>query len=194
MSSHRTLWLVAVAGTVGTAVVGSLGAMAWGSALLLGVLLAVFGGVLGLALGPELTGRVGRPVLAGAALAVATALSLGLGHLIGGLPALGVVVALGALSPFVTSRAARWLRGRALPGRTLAAASAPPGEALRLQWKESGRQLAMATTPSELLLIVRVRQQILDDLLERSGGVLPDYVWSTSPGRGGGPDIASRGP
>jgi hypothetical protein len=43
------------------------------------------------------------------------------------------------------------------------------------------------------MLMVAVRQQILDELTERTDGQLPDYVFVTAPGHGGA-DHTSREP
>jgi hypothetical protein len=39
----------------------------------------------------------------------------------------------------------------------------------------------LGTTPSasDRLTIVQARQEILDDILDRSGGPVPEYVWAS---------------
>jgi len=106
--------------------------------------------------------------------------------------AVGVVAALVLTSPAVTSHMERRLRGRLLPTQTELAGMGAPDDALRRQWMESTHQLENASTLRERLLVVHLREQILDDLVERSGGAVPEYVWSSARGRGG-PDGSPQG-
>ncbi|WP_432479292.1 hypothetical protein [Nocardioides sp. GXQ0305] len=159
------------------AVAGTLVAVPLGGAVGIGLFLGVFGGAMGLAFRSDLP-RVRHPVLAGAAVCAAPALYPGLSEAVGHGAALAVVAALVLTCPWLHRRAARGLR-RLVPPRSVGSgATAPPDRALRLQWDESTRQLERASTVGERLLLVRVREQILDDLVAASGGVLPGDVWA----------------
>lgn len=192
---HRRWWRSAVVITVLLAVVGTLLRVPLDGALGLGVLLAMFGAGLGHGFAPDLP-HVRHPRLVGAALCTTPALYPGLTELVGHL-ALALVALLVVTSPGVWARLRRRLHSR--PGLVGAdALLAAPDVALRLQWEESTRQLGAARTPREKAGLVRLRQHILDDVLTRSGGELPGYVWNGTPGPGtdspDGPDSPDRFP
>jgi hypothetical protein len=146
---------------------------------------------MGLALKQDLLPGIKHPILGGAALFVAPLLYPGLSQVLGP-AAIGAIAALVLTSPWIVSFIGSRLRGRVLPSQTEVAGMAAPDEALRLQWMESTRQLERASTPRQRLLVVHLREQILNDLVERSGGALPDFVWSSVRGHGG-PDRSAHG-
>jgi urease accessory protein UreE len=77
------------------------------------------------------------------------------------------------------------MRGRLLPSQEELAVMAPQQEALRLQWDESTRQLNRASTGRERVLVLSLREQILDDIARQTDGALPDYVWESTCDPGG---------
>lgn len=190
MTIHRVVWGCAVVATVAIGLAGTLLAVPLEAVVAVGLMLVVFGALMGYAFKDELP-RVRHPILIGAALFTGPGLYPGLAELLGP-AAVGLVALLAVLSPPVVSLTVRRLRGRLLPSETECAAMAPPEQALRLQWVESTRQLERAATLDEQLLVVQAREQILDDLVERSNGVLPDYVWRPA-SRDGGPDLSPHG-
>lgn len=177
MSTHRRLWGWGVAAATAVALLGTALGVPLASVLGLACVLAAFGASMGYLYGPELPG-VRHPVLASTALFAAPALYPGLAHVVGGGGALGVVAVLVLSSPWGSARLLPHLRGRFVPTREQAALAATPEDALRWQWEESTRQLALASTVRERLLLVALRQEILDDVVARSGGLLPDYLWT----------------
>jgi hypothetical protein len=190
MNAHRVIWRAAALVTVAVALLGTVLTVPLEGVIGMGIMLAIFGGSLGLTYRPDLP-DVKHPVLAGAVLFMLPALYPGLAGVLGE-AALVLVGLLVLTSPWVTTRLVRWLRGRVLPTADQAAMEASPAEALRLQWEESTRQLARAASVPDQLLLVRLREQILDDVLARNGGVLPTYVWAGTRDLGG-PATWSRG-
>jgi len=190
MSTQRWLWRVAVGVTGSVAVAGTVLIFSIEATFALLVATALFGAIMGLAVKGELPDDR-HPILGGAAVFAAPLLYPGL-SLVLGPAAIGVVAALVLTSPWVASGIERRLRGRVLPSQTEVAGMAPPDEALRLQWMESTRELERASTLPERLLVVHLREQILNDLVERSDGAVPEFVWSSVRGRGG-PDRSARG-
>lgn len=148
-----------------------------------GFALAVFGGLMALTFKEELAG-VRHPVLSGAVLATTPALLPGLTRVLGDATA-PVLLVLVLTSPWVVERAERRLRPWLGPARILRAGMAAPDEALRRQWAESTRQLGEATTVGDRLIVVHVRQQILDDVAARYGDRLPAFVWDLPGAKGG---------
>ena len=183
MRTYRRAWRLVVAAMVLTAVAGTVVAMRLDLILAIVFTMVLFGGVMGYAFKDDLP-EVRHPVLGAAALFTAPALYPGLSQFLGAAAA-AVVAVLVLTSPFVVARAGKRLRPRLLPPQVELAALAGPDEALRRQWTESTRQLDRAATLQDQLLIVRIREQILDDVVDRTGGQLPDYVWETRNGRGG---------
>lgn len=180
MSAYRTLWRRVAAGTVGFGVLGAAGAMSLAEIVGVVVFLGVWGGALGYALSSELK-RFRHPVPSGAGLAIGAALVLrGLAHLLGPL-ALAVVAALLLTSPYVVGLVVGWLRPRISPTDVVRAGSAAPDVALERQWVMSTALLEDASTDEERLLAIQTRAEILDDLTQRGGGRLPDYVWPPPP-------------
>jgi hypothetical protein len=190
MTSYRILWWIAACALALVGLVGTALTVPLEAALAMGLMLALFGGLMGLSFASDLP-RVKHPVLAGAALFTVPGLCPGLSALLG--PAgLGALVLLVATCPALVSFVARMLRGRVLPSETERAGMASPEDALRLQWEESTRQLERASSIEERLLVVHAREQILDDVMARSEGELPGYVWSTTTHRGG-TDLSAQG-
>lgn len=180
MKTCRTLWFIAVAvacliGLGGTVVAVPLSLILW-----TGVALAVFGALMAVSFKEDLAG-VRHPILWGAALAVAPALVPGLSRVLGD-ATLPVVVLLVVASPWVVTLAERRLRPWLRPASIVRAGMAAPDEALRRQWEESTRQLGEAGSVADRLVVVQVREQILDDVAARHGGQLPAFIWGqTSP-------------
>jgi hypothetical protein len=98
------------------------------------------------------------------------------------LPGGAAVLALGAM--FATTAAALCLiRRQALVIRRRVDLQVPsgngPDDDLRREWLSSVAQLGTTPTSSDRLTIVQARQGILDDILDRSGGLVPEYVWAS---------------
>jgi len=98
------------------------------------------------------------------------------------LPGGAVLLTLGAL--LVTTAAALCLiRRHALVTRRRMDLQMPsgsgPDDVLRREWLGSMARLRATAAPSDRLTIVRARQGILDDILDRSGGLVPGYVWAS---------------
>jgi hypothetical protein len=183
MTTYRLAWRLAAGASGLAALVGSVVAMRLEMFLAILFTMAMFGGVMGYAFKEDLP-EVRHPILGGAVLFTTPTLYPGLSQPLGA-AAVGVVAALALTSPFIVAQAGNRLRPRMLPSRVVMAALAGPDEALRRQWMESTRQLDQAATIQGQLLIVQVREQILDDLTDRNGGQLPDYVWDSCDGPGG---------
>lgn len=190
MKGYRRVWYAAATVTVGVALVGTLLTVPIASLVGLGMLLATFGGAMGLTYKPELP-EIRHPVLLGAGLFTLPALYPGLTHLVG-VAALALVAVLVATSPWVWPRLVQWMRGRVLPTEDESAVLASPHDALRRQWEESTRQLARAPTVHDQLLLVMLREEILEDMISDGDGALPDYVWVGTSDRGG-PETSTRG-
>lgn len=174
MRTCRHLWftaigVVSVLGLVGTVVAVEPALILW-----TGFALAVFGALMAVAFKDDLEG-VRHPAAWGAVLAMAPALLPGLSRVLGD-ATLFVLVLLVVGSPWVLAWAERRLRPWLGPARLLRAGLAAPDEALRRQWTESTRQLAEATSVADRMIVVHVRQQILDDLAAEHGGQLPAFV------------------
>lgn len=179
----RRLWRGAVGLTVTLALVGTaLETPVWMIAGV-GFFLASFGAVMALAFKADLP-RLRHPVLAGAVLFTAPALCPGLARPLGPVQAVLVVGLLVVTCPAIAPRVVRRLRGRLLPSQEELAVMAPQQKALRLQWDESTRQLSRASTERERVLVLSLREQILDDIA-RTEGALPDYVWESTCDPGG---------
>ena len=155
------------------------------------ITLALFGAMMGWALSGEPPSQR-RTIPLGIALFTAPFMVPGLVLFLG--PAAWVLVGTLLLtSPYVVAPigrlVAKWLR----PTDTESVGLAPPDEALRLQWVESTKQLHSASSAEVRLLLVAVREGILDDVVDRYGAQLPDYVWAElSDSNGSGPDHAPR--
>lgn len=173
----RRLWwscfgVAVAAGSVGT--IASLGP-AQGMATLL--TLVVVGGLIGFIVGRELP-ESRYAATAGAAVVAAPVLIDGLVELFGPAVAVTVFVLVVATAPFVTGPVVRLVQRRtAMPDPVEEAGLASPDEALRLQWRSSSAQLARARDARERMLVVELRAQILDEIAERDGGRLPDFVF-----------------
>lgn len=183
MRTCRHLWFTAVGvvlllGLGGTAVSVAPSLILW-----TGFALAVFGALMAVSFKDDLAG-VRHPVLSGAVLATTPALLPGLSRVLGDatVPVLALLV---LASPWVVVRAERRLRPWLGPARMVRAGMAAPDDALRRQWAESTRQLAEATSVADRLIVVHVRQQILEDIAARHGGQLPTFVWDLCGARGG---------
>jgi hypothetical protein len=175
MKTCRNLWFIAVAvacliGLGGTIVTVPLSLVLW-----TGVALAAFGALMALSFKEDLA-DVRHPLLWGAALAIAPALVPGLSRVLGD-ATLPVVVGLVVASPWIVALAQRRLRQWLRPASIVRAGMAAPDEALRRQWEESTRQLGEAASVADRLVVVHVREQILDDVAARHGGQLPAFVW-----------------
>ena len=183
MRTCRQLWFSAAGGVCLLGLGGTAVALAPSLILWTGFALAMFGGLMAVTFKDDLAG-VRHPVLSGAALATVPALLPGLSRVLG--DATGAVLAVLVLSsPWVVVRAERRLRPWLGPARIVRAGMAAPGEALRRQWAESTRQLGEATSVADRLIVVHVRQQILDDVAARHGGQLPAFVWDLPGARRG---------
>jgi hypothetical protein len=165
-------WVAVTAGSVGTIL--SLGPPRAIATLLT---LAVVGGAIGYIIGRELPSSR-YAATSGAAIVSAPVLIDGLVELSGAAVAGCVFVLLLCTAPFLVRPALRQLRRRtAGPAPIEEAALASPDEALRLQWRSTTAQLAKARDARERLLVVQLREQILDEILERDGGRLPEFVF-----------------
>lgn len=190
MSTYRVVWRVVATITVLLAAVATAFTMELGVIFAAAFALAVFGTLIALTLRDDL-GHVRHPVPKGAALAVVPVLVPGLSHVAGPAgTATAVVVAAG--SPWVLTRVLRRVRPWLLPSLLVQAGMADEDDALRRQWAESTRQLQRATTVAERMVVVQVREQILDDVVARSGGPLPSFVWESSRGPGGPSHLPQR--
>lgn len=182
MRAHRIIWSAATGVTALLALAGTRAWMPIDLAVAMIVLTAGLGALVGLVFKDDLP-RIGHPVRRGAVLFAAPTLYPGLAEILGEASAVVVGALLVAGSPGALNLVRRWLRGRLLPSETEQAVMAGPDEALRRQWEESTRLLHLASTPAEQLRVLRLRGQILDDVVRQSGGAVPDYVW-TPPDRG----------
>ena len=183
MTTYRLVWrcltaavvLLAAAATVLTVPVSMFCAIAFA--------FAMFGALFAVAFQDDLK-DVRHPIVKGALLGASPALVPGLGHVMG--PSAGLVaVGLALTAPWVVGQVVRRVQPWLQPSRVVQAGMAAPDEALRRQWVESSRLLREATTASERMVVVRVRQQILDDLAARNGGQLPGFVWDVAGPSGG---------
>ena len=183
MRTCRRLWFTATAAVCLLGLGGTVATVPPTLILWTGFALAMFGGLMAVAFKDDLAG-VRHPVLWGALLAVLPTLLPGLSRVLGDatVPVLAVLV---VGSPWVVVRMERRLRPRLGPSRMFQAGMAAPDEALRRQWTESTRQLGEATSVADRLIVVHVREQILDDVASRHGGQLPAFVWDL-PGTKGG--------
>jgi hypothetical protein len=177
-------WCCAVGLAAIVALVGTVLETPLGMILGIGFFLASFGALMALGFRADLP-RIRYPVLLGAVLFTAPALYPGLARILGQVPAVLVVGLLAATCPAVAPRVVRRLRGRLLPSQEELAVMAPHQEALRLQWEESTRQLNRASSERERVLILSLREQILDDIARQSAGALPEYVWASACDPGG---------
>lgn len=190
MSTYRVLWRVVATITVLLASVATAFTMDLGVIFAVAFALAVFGALIALTLRDDLE-HVKHPVLKGAALAVVPTLVPGLSQVAG--PAGTATAAVVALaSPWVVSRVLRSVQPWLLPSRLVQAGMADEDEALRRQWAESTRQLRRAATVADRLVVVQVRQQILDDIAVRSGCPLPAFVWESAHGQTGQTHLPQR--
>lgn len=180
--THTVLWRLALGLTATLAVAGTLGTFPLVVLLGIGSCFASFGAMTGLAFKTDLP-RVRHPVLGGAALALAPCSTPGLAHVLAAAVAWSVLMIV--MSPLVSRWLISILRGRVLPSQIQQAGMAPLDDALRRQWEASTRMLDNSATLSERLLVVDLRDQILEDLLDQAGGVLPDYVWAAPRGQRG---------
>jgi hypothetical protein len=183
MRIYRLAWRFAAVATGFAALAGTVATMQPEAFLAILFTMAMFGGVMGYAFKDDLP-QVRHPILGGVVLFTTPALYPGLSQLLGA-AAGGVIAVLVLTSPFVVDHAARHLRPRLVPSQVEVAGQAGPDEALQRQWTESTRQLNQAASLQDLLLIVHAREQILDELTDRTSGQLPDYVWDSRDGPGG---------
>ncbi len=184
MRTERLLWRSAVTLTAAAALAATAATTPIQQILGVGLMLAAFGGIMGLAFRADLP-PVKHPILGGAFLFIVPGLLPGLSSLVGPAGTLAVVGLLVVTSPPVASWIVGAMRGRVLPSQTEVAATAPRHEALRRQWEESTRLLDLAPTMRDRMLLVNLREQILDDVAQQADGALPDYVLAPAPGRGG---------
>ena len=190
MSTYRVVWRVVATITVLLAAVATAFTMELGVLLAVAFALAVFGALIALTLRDDLE-NVRHPVLKGAALAMVPTLVPGLSQVAG--PAGTATAAVVALaSPWVVSRVLRSMHPWLLPSRLVLAGHPGLHEALRRQWAESTRQLRRAGSVADRLVVVQVRQQILDDIAMRSGCPLPSFVWESSHGQAGQTHLPQR--
>jgi hypothetical protein len=183
MRTSRRLWFIAAGAACVLGLGGTVATVSPTLLLWTGFALAMFGGLLAVAFKDDLAG-VRHPVLWGAALAVLPALLPGLSRALGD-ATIFVLTALVVGSPWVVARIERRLRPWLGPSRMFQAGMAAPDEALRRQWAESTRQLGEATSVADRLIVVHVREQILDDVAARHGGELPSFVRDSFGARGG---------
>lgn len=191
MTAWRTTWwtmagLVAVAGAIGTPL-----ALGKGHAVAMLVTLVLFGAMMGWAFSGEFP-NLRRTIPLGIAIFTVPFMVPGLVLFLG--PALWALVgALLLTSPYVVAPIGRLVAKRLRRTDIESVGLASPDEALRLQWVESTRQLHSASSDEDRLLIIELRAHILDDLVDRYGPELPDYVWTELHDSGGsGPDRAPR--
>jgi len=191
MTAWRTTWwtmagLVAVAGALGTPL-----AVGKAHAVSLLFTLSLFGAMMGWAFSGEFP-NLRRTIPLGIAIFTAPFMVPGL-VLFFGPAAWALVGTLLVTSPYVAAPVCRLVAKRLRPTDTKSVGLAPPDEALRLQWVESTKQLHNASSGEDRLLLVEVRAGILDDIADRYGALLPDYVWGElSDSSGSGPDHAPR--
>jgi hypothetical protein len=74
----------------------------------------------------------------------------------------------------------RLIPNRCLPSDAERAGMAPPDEALRRQWTESTKQLCNASSDDDRLLLVGLRAQVLDDIVDRRDRMCPGWEASWS--------------
>jgi hypothetical protein len=175
MRTYRLVWRVIVTVVALVAVLATALTMPPGLFLAVALAMGLFGGLIAVSFQEDLA-DVRHPVVKGVVLAVSVTLLPGLSRLLGPAAAVAAVTVVLA-APWVVQKVLQRLRRRSGPTRIARAGLAEPDEALRRQWVESSRQLALATTPAERMVVVRVREQILDDVAARHGGWLPPYVW-----------------
>lgn len=180
MIAYRALWTAAVVFWAVLGLIGSLTVMSPGHAAAFVVAVGALGAVSGYACARELP-AVRHPVWAGALLPVAVLVLMpGVVQLLGGI-GIAVIAALVVTAPPVASRIGVRLaqHRRRLDDGATAACQPPPttDDGLSRQWIESTKLLDAARSPAERLSIVEVRSQILDDLVERWQGRVPDCVW-----------------
>jgi hypothetical protein len=185
MRTCRHVWFAAIGVVCVLGLAGTAAGVAPVLILWTGFALAVFGALLALSFKEDLAG-VRHPILWGAALATTPALVPGLSDVLGDATA-PVLIVLTLTSPWVLAQAEKRLRPWLGPARIVRAGMAAPEEALRRQWAESTRQLGEATSSADRLMVVAVRQQILDDIAAQHAGQLPPFVWD-QPGTTGGLD------
>jgi hypothetical protein len=183
MRTYRSVWRVVVTVVALVAVVATALTMPPGLFLAVAVAMGLFGGLIAVSFQEDLA-DVRHPVVKGVVLAVAVTLIPGFSRLLGPAAATAAVVLVLA-APWLVEKVLDRVRRRSGPTRLTRAGLAEPDEALRRQWVESTRQLAQATTVAERMIVVQVREQILDDVAARHGGWLPPYVWPL-------PDAQSR--
>jgi hypothetical protein len=175
MRTYRLAWRVVVTVVALVAVLATALTMPPDLFLAVAVAMGLFGGLIAVSFQEDLAG-VRHPIVKGVLLGVSVTLLPGLSRMLGPAAAAGAVAVVLA-APWVVQLVLVRLRRRSGPTRIARAGLADPDEALRRQWVESTRQLALATTLSERMVVVRVREQILDDVAARHGGWLPPYVW-----------------
>lgn len=189
MTAWRTTWwtiagLVAVAGAIGTPL-----ALGTAHAVSMLVTLVLFGAMLGWAFSGEFP-KLRRTIPLGIAIFTVPFMVPGLVLFLG--PAAWALVgALLLTSPYLVAPIGRLVARRLQPTDTESVGLASPGEALRLQWVESTKQLHSASNAEDRLLLVEVRAGILNDVADRYGAQLPDYVWAEL-SDSSGPDHAPR--
>ncbi|MGD9960136.1 hypothetical protein [Nocardioides sp.] len=190
----RSLWLCAFAVVTVVGAAATVASMSLLGTLITTLTMGVFGAALGYALGQDLPGR--GLIQKGAVIFGWPVLVLpGLAPLLGPW-LLAVIGGLIVTSPDAIRAAYRVLgRRRTASSELHHAAEADTEDALRLQWAASSAQLEGARTDRDRLLVIEVRSQILDDLTERYGAHLPDYVWTSlhGPGDNAGQPGAGQG-
>ena len=183
MTTYRLVWRCVTAAVVVLAMAATVLTVPVSLFLAIAFAFAMFGALFAVAFQDDLKG-VRYPVVKGALLGASPALIPGLGHVLG--PSAGLVaLGLALTTPWAVGQVVRRVQPLLGPSRVVQAGMAAPDEALRRQWVESSRQLREARTLSERMVVVRVRQQILDDLAARNGGQLPAFVWGLSGPSGG---------
>lgn len=171
---HR-LWFVTLLVTAGVGMLGAVQGLGWDRALLAALVTGALGAIVGLAWIDD-AAATKHPLLRGAALTVLVGLGLP-----GLVLALGVwaAAAIGLLtitSPWVIHAVgAGWSRTLSTSGRSVQAAIG--NDDLLREWVASTRELAHSQTPSERTEMVAARAAILDDILRRSEGRIPELVW-----------------
>lgn len=184
MSAHHIIWRLAATLTAIVAVVGTLAAHPVAPSLGIGVCAAACGAAMGLACRADFP-RARHLPARGAASFVAPTLLPGLASASSPGTAAVLAVLLVVTAPPVSSALVDALRGRVLPSHTHVAGMAQHADALRRQWEQSTRVLETSLTLRQRLQIVMLREQILEELLELTGGVPPEYVWTSPRGKGG---------
>lgn len=171
---HR-LWLAGLLATAGVGLMGAVQGLGWDRAVIAAIVTSALGATIGLAwIDDAECGK--HPVLWGAALTLVGGLGLPGLFLALGVWAAAAIGLLGVTSPWVTQPlGARWFRMvRPSPQWEQVAIG---HDALLREWATLTWELAHSRTPRERVGVVEARAGILDDILGRNNGRIPDFVW-----------------